>query len=124
MTTARRQHQIAERLHEELSLLVPYQLQDPRLTSVTVTGVEISSDLRNATVYVSVPGSEAEAQAAMAGLRHAAGFLCRELGETLTLRAMPQLAFQLDRSVQNSMRIEQLLDSLKTDEPETGDGRE
>jgi ribosome-binding factor A len=89
-----------------------------------VTGVEITPDLQNATVYVSVLGSDTEGQAVLAGLRHATGFLRRELGATLALRVMPQLVFQLDRSVQNSMRIEQLLDSLKYTHTASGDDSE
>ena len=62
--------------------------------------------------------------ALLAGLTHATGFLRRELRETLTLRAIPELAFHLDHSLQNRMRVEELLDSLKHDQSATGDDPE
>jgi ribosome-binding factor A len=112
MTTARRQRQVAGLLHEEISLLIQRRVRDPRLKSVTVTGVEVSPDLENAWVYVTVLGSDEEAKQALSGLKSAAGFLRHELGSSLSLRLMPQLVFRLDESIKHGMRVDQILDGL------------
>lgn len=119
MMTTRRQRQVAEQIHHELSLIIQRRVQDPRLKPVTVTGVEISPDLLNAVVYVSVLGSQAEAEQALAGLNSAAGFLRHELSNAIVLRFMPQLVFRLDRTLERAMRIEQLLTELKKERSAT-----
>ena len=108
----RRQRQVAELVHEEISLLIQRRARDPRLKSVTVTAVEVSPDLRLAHVYVSVLGDRQEAKQALASLRHAAGFFRRELADSLSLRFLPEVNFRLDDSVQRGLRIDQLLDGL------------
>jgi ribosome-binding factor A len=115
--TTRRQRQVAERLHEEISILIQRKVRDPRLKPVTVTGVEVSPDLENARVYVSVLGSDQEARSALAGLTSATGFLRRELGAVLSLRLVPQLMFRLDESVEQGMRIDRLLDDIQSTRP-------
>ncbi len=115
--TTRRQRQVAERLHEEISILIQRRARDPRLKPVTVTGVEVSPDLENARVYVSVLGSDEDARSALAGLTSAAGFLRRELGAVLSLRLVPQLAFHLDESLEQGMRIDRLLDDIQSTGP-------
>ncbi len=112
----RRQQKVAELLHEELSMLI-HQAADPRLGLVTVTDVEVTPDLRLAHVYVSVMGDEDEVQQSLAGLRHAAGFLRRELGVSMSLRYLPELNFRLDESLERGLRIEQLLSSLQETPP-------
>ncbi len=110
--TTRRQRQVAELLHEEIGTLILRKARDPRLKTVTVTGVEVSPDLENAWVYVSVLGTEEQAREALAGLRSATGFLRREIAATLSLRVVPHLMFRLDDSLERGMRIDQLLDSI------------
>jgi len=117
--TTRRQRQVAEQIHQELSLILQRRVQDPRLKPVTVTGVEISPDLLNAVVYVSVLGSQLEAQQALAGLNSAAGFLRRELSNAIVLRFMPQLVFRLDRTLERAMRVEELLAKIKEERAPT-----
>jgi ribosome-binding factor A len=99
-------------LHEEISLLIQRRVRDPRLKLVTVTGVEVSLDLRVAYVYVSVLGDDDEVKQAMESLRHAAGFFRRELAAALSLRYLPEVYFRLDESVQRGLRIDQILDAL------------
>lgn len=113
----RRQRQVAELLHEEISLLIQRRARDPRLGFVTVTGVEVSPDLRVAHVYVSVLGNDDEANESLASLRRAAGFFRRELGTTLSLRYLPELNFRPDDSLERGLRIDQLLDSLHDETP-------
>jgi ribosome-binding factor A len=116
--TTRRQRQVAELLHEEISLLIQRRARDPRLGFVTVTGVEMSPDLRVAHVYVSVLGSDDEAQASLDSLSRAAGFFRRELGASLSLRYLPELNFRPDDTLERALRIDQLLDSLQEETPE------
>ena len=117
--TARRQRQVAELLHKEISLLIQRQARDPRLDSVTITGVDVTPDLQDARVYVSVLGDSHDVQQAMAGLESAAGFLRRQLGDSLSLRVTPTLTFRLDNSLEQGSRIDQLLDTLFGDSQHT-----
>jgi ribosome-binding factor A len=111
--TTRRQRQVAELLHQEISLLIQRRARDPRLNFVTVTGVEVTPDLRVAHVYVSVLGNEDDVKRSLAGLEGAAGFFRHELGASLSLRYLPELDFRLDDSLEQGFRIDQLLDSLR-----------
>lgn len=116
--TTRRQRQVAELLHEELSVLIQRRARDPRLGFVTVTGVEMSPDLRIAHVYVSVLGSDDDVKQSLQSLRRAAGFFRRELGASLSLRYLPELNFRSDDSLARGLRIDQLLDSLQQETPD------
>jgi ribosome-binding factor A len=113
--STRRQRQVAELLHQEISLLLQRQVRDPRLGFVTVTDVEVTPDLRLATVYVSVMGGDDEVKQTLAGLKSATGFFRHELGSTLSLRFIPDLSFRLDKSLEQGLHIDQLLDSLHTE---------
>jgi ribosome-binding factor A len=113
----RRQRQVAELIHQEISLLILRQVRDPRLGFVTVTGVEVTPDLRLAHIYVSVMGGDYEVAQALMGLKSAAGFFRHELGSVLTLRFTPELSFRLDKSLEQGLRIDQLLDALPPEAP-------
>jgi ribosome-binding factor A len=110
---SRRQQKVAELLHEEISLLIQYDAQDPRIGFVTVTGVEVSPDLRVAKVYVSVMGDEEETRSTLKGLAKAAGYFRYRLGQSVSLRYIPELVFKLDDSLERGLHIETLLDSLE-----------
>jgi ribosome-binding factor A len=118
----RRQKQVAELLHQEISQLIQYRTQDPRLGFVTVTDVEISPDLRQARVYVTVLGNDVDAQSTLEGLASASGYFRRELGQSLALRYVPQLSFQLDTSLEYGMHIDKILDSIKQEQDEQDEG--
>jgi ribosome-binding factor A len=114
--SVRRQKQIAELLHQEISQLLQREMRDPRLALVTVTGVEVSADYRLAYVYVSVLGDKKESQAALQGLAKAAKFLRRRLSNSLSfLRFIPELQFRLDTSLEYGLHIDHLLDQVKED---------
>ena len=117
----RRQRQVAELLHQEISLLIQSQVDDPRLGLVTVTDVDVTPDLRLAHVYVSVLGGDDEVKQALAGLKSATGFFRHELGSALSLRFIPELSFRLDKSLEQGLHIDQLLDSLHAEAPADGD---
>jgi ribosome-binding factor A len=114
----RRQRQAAELIHEELGNLLQRRARDPRLSEVTITGVEVSPDLENAYIYFSVLGDRAAKTEALRGLERAAGFLRRELGEAVSLRITPTLTFRLDESLEQGLKIDALLDSITLGEEE------
>lgn len=117
----RRQRKVAELLHEEISQLIQYGTQDPRIGFVTVTGVEVTPDLRLARVYVTVLGDKADANSTLEGLNNAKGYFRRQLGQSISLRYIPELVFKLDTSLEQGMHIEHLLDSLEDTRSEDGD---
>lgn len=84
-------------------------LKDPRVGFVTVTGVEATSDLRQAKVYVSVLGKQAQRAATMTALERSRGYLQARLSETLRMKRTPQLQFIYDDTLDNAMHIEKLL---------------
>ena len=117
----KRAERVSDSLREELSLLLLHELRDPRVQAFTVTRVDLSEDLRHARVCVAGPGGTAEGEAALAGLRHAAGFLRGVLGRRLHLRHIPELTFVLDTSVEYSLRIAAILRSLASARNEADD---
>ena len=94
-------------------------LKDPRIGFVTVTGVETSPDLRHATVYVSVFGSERKREATLAGLQSSHGVLQTRVNRELRLKRTPQLTFQYDPTVERGVRLSQLIDELTPGEHES-----
>ena len=91
-------------------------LKDPRIGFVTVTGVEASQDLRHATVYVSVLGSERKRDATLKGLASSRGILQTRVNRELRLKRTPQLVFQYDPTVERGVRLSKLIDELSPDE--------
>lgn len=110
-------------LKEEISEIVGYELEDPRVQSVTVTDVRLADDLRDASVYVLVEGAEAEIQAALVALRHAASYVRKQVGFSLNLRHAPEIHFVRDTVEEKGARVDQLLNELeqewKSQGPET-----
>ena len=108
-----------EQLKRELSELIRTQVRDPRVGVVTVTAVEIASDLGSARVFIRIIGDEAEFQETLAGLDAAAPFLRGLLGRLLHIRRIPELRFREDRSMEHARRIEKLLSEVVVPEEET-----
>jgi ribosome-binding factor A len=111
----RRPERVADMLREEIAQIVGYELEDPRLTLVTVTDVRVSDDLRDARVFVTVTGDEAEHQAAMVALRHAAPYVRKQLGFALSLRHTPEIHFVRDTVEEQGQRVDRLLEEIKQD---------
>ena len=91
-------------------------LKDPRIGFVTVTGVETSPDLRHATVYVSVLGSERKRRASLTGLEAAHGVLQSRISRELRLKRTPTLTFAYDHAVEHGVRMSKLIDELTPDD--------
>jgi ribosome-binding factor A len=113
---AGRMRRVDEAVRAVLSDAITTDLKDPRIGFVTVTAVRTSPDLRHATVYVSVLGSEDERDATLDGLRSAHGFLQRRVADELSLKHTPALAFEFDESVQRGDRISRLIDEHGRDD--------
>jgi ribosome-binding factor A len=92
------------------------ELKDPRIGFVTVTGVETSTDLRHAKVFVSVLGSDEKREQSLAGLEAAHGVLQSRIGRELRMKRTPQLAFEYDPTVERGVRMTQLIDELAPDD--------
>lgn len=103
---------MSDLLRAELSELILREMKDPRIKLVSLTGVDVTSDLRRAVVRVSVLGEESQREEAVEALRHARGFLRTELAKRLRTRATPELVFELDRGAEHSQKITELLESL------------
>jgi ribosome-binding factor A len=88
------------------------ELKDPRVGFVTITGVETSADLRHATVFVSVLGSEGKREKTLDGLTAAHGVLQARVARELRLKRTPQLTFEYDPTVERGVRMTQLIDEL------------
>lgn len=108
----RRPERVAEMLREEISEIVGFELEDPRVAMVTVTDVRLSDNLRDARVYVLVEGSEDEAAKALVALRHAAPYVRKQLGFALSLRHTPEIHFVRDTVEEQAARVDQLLQEI------------
>ena len=107
-----RTERIAETLREEIAQIVGFELEDPRLTMVTVTEVRVADDLRDASIYVTVQGDEQEHQQALKALEHAAPYVRRQLGFSLNLRHTPVLHFVRDTVEEKAERVDALLQEI------------
>jgi ribosome-binding factor A len=115
---SRRLLKIAQAIREVVSTAIVMDLQDPRIENATVTYVEVSGDLRQARVHVSVMGDEKRQRRCLHGLQHAAGFLQRKIANRIDTRYTPRLEFTLDEGVQHALEIQKLLGELLPDEDE------
>jgi ribosome-binding factor A len=108
-----RTERFTDTLRDEISQIVGFELEDPRLTTVTVTDVRLSSDKRNARVYVTVAGDEEEHKSALNALKHAAPYVRKQLGLSLNLPRTPELHFVRDRVEEQGDRVDQLLREIE-----------
>jgi ribosome-binding factor A len=108
-----RPERLAEALKEVIAEVVGFELEDPRLETVTVTDVEVSADLRDARIYVLIDGSEDEIAAALATLKTATGFVRRQVAIDLSLRHVPHLHFARDTAAENAVRVGSILQTME-----------
>jgi ribosome-binding factor A len=120
----RRSERVAEGIREEVATFLAEDVKDPRVVGlVTVTGVDVTRDLRHAKVFVSIMGSEEERRATLEGLESAAGHLRSRVARALRLRVAPEISFRYDDTVARAARIEALLAELRQP-PRSGDGEQ
>jgi ribosome-binding factor A len=116
MNSFKRADRVADLIRMEISDLLLKQVRDPRIGSVTITGVKVTDDLRTARVFFVELGKDQCSEDVRAGLGRAVGFLRRELGRRLRLRCVPELFFAYDPSFAYGNRIERLLSEIHREE--------
>lgn len=108
-----RARRVAEQMKKEIGQIIGLQIKDPRVAAITsVTEVQVSRDLRYATVYVSIYGTAQEKEETMQTLLRAAGFIRGEIGRRIRLHHTPEINFQQDRSMEYGARIDHVLKTL------------
>ena len=124
---ANRRARLASLIREELSVVVPREVKDPRIPMVTITNVDVTEDGGAAKVYVTILGnalsnggstdgiSSREMKECLEGLKSATGYLRRHLARVLTLRTVPELQFLEDRGLHNTLRVHELLKQISAE---------
>jgi len=108
---SRRAARVAQRIKQEASQIILYELRDPRIGLLTVTRVEVSADLHYATIYYSVMGDEAVRRTAQRGLESAKGLVRTRIAGSLQLREAPDIRFEFDPSVEKAIEMSKLIDA-------------
>ncbi|HVC98138.1 MAG TPA: 30S ribosome-binding factor RbfA [Pirellulales bacterium] len=116
--SSRRVQKAAEAVREVVSMAILTELNDPRVRDVTVTHVEMTPDMRQAKVHVSIMGDETKQRLSMAGLKSAAGFLQSKVASRIDTRYTPKLEFLLDMGVKKSIAIAEILRRVLPSEPD------
>lgn len=109
---SRRTLKAAEAIREVVSMAILTDLRDPRVQDVTVTHVEVSPDMRQAKIFVSIMGDEAKQKLCLHGLRSSAGYLQSKIAQRIDTRYTPQIQFEIDLGVKNSIAIAKILNEV------------
>ena len=121
--SSRRVLKVAEAIREVVSMAILTELRDPRIQDVTVTYVEVSSDLRYAKVHVSVMGDEAKEELSLRGLKNSAGFLQQKIAKRVDTRYTPRISFILDRGMKHALEVNRILGELLPSEEENRESK-
>ena len=119
--TSRRLLKAAEAIREVVAASILTELRDPRVRDVTVVGVKVSPDMREAKVAVSIMGDESQQQLSLRGLQNAAGFLQSKIANRIEARHTPRLQFGIDKGVQHSLLVGEILEKIKREKEDPGD---
>ena len=109
MSNQLRIEKLQELIKQETSKMLLYDIKDPRIGFVTVTDVEMTGDLREAKIFVSIMGNDEQIKDTMQGLQSALGFVRREIGKRIRLRFTPEISFAPDKSLDYSEHIQKIL---------------
>ena len=114
-------NRVASMMKDELSLLINRELKDPRVPFVTVTNVELTRDVKQATVYISIVSIDQTytdpdlTKQVLEALRDAKGFLRKQLASIMQLRSIPDLLFKEDKGLENTLRVNEILKQLEAE---------
>ena len=108
--TSQRARRVGDEIQRDLAELLRTEVKDPRVGPVTITAVEVSADLSHAKIFVTHLAGREHADTAVTALQHTAGFLRSALARRLRLYTVPQLHFAYDDSIENGMKLSQLID--------------
>jgi ribosome-binding factor A len=109
---SRRTLKAAEAIRQVVGMSILAEIQDPRVRDVTVLRAEVSGDMQNAKVFVSVMGDEKKQSLCMAGLKSSTGFLQSKIAKRIDTRYTPRLEFVLDQGVKNQLLVSKILDDV------------
>jgi ribosome-binding factor A len=106
-----------EAIREVVSMAILTELRDPRVQHVTVLGVEVMPDMREAKVFVSIMGTPVQQKTTLRGLQNSAGFLQSRIADRIETRYTPRLTFVMDDGVKKSMAVAQILEQIAAERP-------
>lgn len=118
MLAGKRSARVGEQLLREIAELLEHRVKDPRVKGVTLTGVDMSPDLKFARVFFSVHGEGCDLNDVMDGFSSAKGFIKKEIAARMELRYVPDVDFRHDTSLERGEKMERLLDSLVHEGPD------
>ena len=118
MSNHLRVEKLQELIKQEMGKMLLKDIKDSRIGFVTVTGVEMTGDLREAKIYVSIMGYDEQIKSSLEGLQSALGYIRREIGKRIKIRFTPEISFALDKSLDYSEHIQKLL--LKIEQEGSG----
>jgi ribosome-binding factor A len=119
-----RANRVGEQMKKELSDIIGRKMKDPRIGFVTVTDVQVSGDLQQAKVYITVLGGEDQRENTLKGLAKAKGFIRSEVGQRVRLRKTPEIIFEFDESIEYGNHIETLLRKVQDDPDEDSQNKD
>ena len=108
-----RMARLAQELRQEIAVIIHQELKDPRLGFITITNVELSSDVSHAKVFFSCLGSEDDRQRSQDALDHSAHFVRGLIKKRFRLKVIPEIAFQYDETIERSIRLSETLEQLR-----------
>jgi len=117
--TFKRAARVGDQMKQEIADILMRKIKDPRIGFVTITDVEITDDLKNAKVFVSVYGGDKDAS--LKGLKSASPFIRSELGRRMRLRVVPEILFRFDSTVEQGAHIMELLRDIEQGDKEKKD---
>lgn len=118
-----RAHRVGEQMKKELGDIIGRKIKDPRIGFVTVTDVQVTGDLQQAKVYISVLGDDKTKEDTLKGLAKAKGFIRTEIGQRIRLRKTPEIIFEFDESIDYGNRIESILHDLNKEKENDGESQ-
>ena len=116
MLAGKRAVRVGDQILKEIAILLLNRVKDPRVQGVTMTGIDLSNDLKLARVYFSVMGNKSEIERALAGLNSAKGFIKREIGLRMQLRYVPEIKFLHDASLESGSHLDRIFEEIQKDE--------
>jgi ribosome-binding factor A len=111
-----RKERVGDLIKREIAHIIQSELKDPGIGFVTITGVEVSADLKQAKTFYTVLGNEDSKKRSASALRRASGFIQNEIGRRLRLKYIPEISFKFDKSVEYGAHIEELIQRIHQDE--------
>lgn len=111
-----RANRVSEEIKKVIGDIITRKLKDPRVGFVTITDVEVTGDLQQAKIFLTVLGDQQEEEETLAGLEKAKGFIRSEIGKHIRLRKTPEILFEIDQSIETGNRIERLIHDLNQEQ--------